>query len=62
MSWLRRLLTWWRRRRQKAEPWWDSEFPGFTDTDPPRPDGMFCPDTQPASEPGALDTLPGKLP
>jgi hypothetical protein len=60
MTCWRRLLTWWRRRRNKPEPW-DSDFPAFTDTDPPRPDGMFCPNTQPASEPGVLDTLLGKL-
>ncbi len=76
MNWVRRLRGWWLDFIDAChEPWpdidseWDSVFPqgdGQDSRPPPDfadriPDGFHPCDTQP-TQPGALDTLPGKLP
>jgi len=61
VNWLRRLQRWW---RELIEAWrdlldvWDDDFP---DSAPPIPEGFAPSTTQPIRDPGALDTLPGKL-
>jgi len=61
VNWLRRLRDWWRELIEACgEPWpdWNDEFP---DSYPPIPDDFSPSTTQPIRDPGALDTLPGKL-